>query len=97
MIQSARRTIPYTELKELPEDNALYYEWHTYLQELPRLLAEGLEEKFILIKGMEIIGLFDSWNAANEIAVQRFLMQDILIHQIRSQEPLLRVPWWFGL
>ncbi len=57
---------------------------------MPRWLAEGKEGKFVLIKGTEVIGIFDSSEAADEVAVQRFLMQDVLIHQIREREPIYR-------
>ncbi len=74
MIQTERRTRHYTELTELPPDDVLYHEWHTYLRELPRWLAEGAEGKFVLIKGTEIIGMFDTSDAAYEVGEQRFLM-----------------------
>jgi hypothetical protein len=92
------RTIHYTELPDPSPDSALFHEWNYYRREVGRLLAEGLEGKFVLIKGEEIIGLFESDEAAKMDAVTRFLMQSVLIHQIRSREPILRVrgynlPW----
>jgi len=90
MIPLERPTIHYTELRDLAPDNALYREWHTYLQELPRWLDEGKEGKFVFIKGTEIIGFFDTWEAASEVAVQRFLLQPVMVHQIREREPLYR-------
>jgi hypothetical protein len=54
----------------------------TYYRELPRLLAEGHAGKEVLIKGDQIIGLFDDRDEAFDIAAERFgfgpyLVQDI--------------------
>jgi hypothetical protein len=86
-----RPTIHYTELTDLPPDNPLYTEWKTYRHELPRLLAEGHEGKFILIKGTSIIGLYSSDREANVEGCRRFLMQSFLIQQILTEEPILFV------
>ena len=91
MIPTERPTIPYTELKELPPGHDLCREWNTYLKELPRLLAEGKEGKFVLIKGTEIFGLFDSWGEARSVGLERFLLQPMLVHEIRARVPLIRV------
>ena len=88
--QLDRPTVHYTELREMPPDSALYHEWHTYLAELPRWLAEGMEGKFVLIKATEVIGFFDNWDSAYEIVAQRFAIEGALIHQIREREPLYR-------
>jgi len=85
-------TIPYTELPDAKPDSPLYHEWNYYRREVGRLLAEGHEGRFILIKGQVVIGLWDTRAAAKAVAVQRYLMQPCLIQQIRSREPLVRLP-----
>jgi hypothetical protein len=91
MFPTSSQTIPYTELPDLKPDDQLFHEWNTYRKELPRLLAEGHEGKIILLKGTEIIGLYDSMDAAHIAGLKRFLLQPFMLHQILSREPLLRI------
>jgi hypothetical protein len=84
------KTVHYTELPDVPPDSPLFQESTTYRRELPRLLAEGHEGKFVLIKGSEIIGLFDTSDEAYAILLQRFGYCDCFIQQIRTYEPLFR-------
>ena len=91
MFPTSSKTIPYTELPDVPPDDPLFHEWNTYREELPRLLAEGHEGKFILLKGTEIIGFYDTLDAAHRAGLQRYLLQPFMLHQILSREPLLRI------
>lgn len=84
-------TIPYTELPAPQADGSNALEWNFYRGEVGRLLAEGHEGKFILIKGEEVIGIWDTREEAKAIALQKYLMQPCLIHQIRSREPQVRM------
>ncbi len=59
------------------------------------LLAEGHEGKWVLVKGDAIIGIFDTEDDARAIALQKYLMQPCLIHQVRSREPLVRMSMRF--
>ncbi len=95
MNQRELPTIPYTELPPSKPDAALAEEWEFYRREAGRLLAEGYEGKHILIKGSEILGMWDTDEEAYEFALQRFLIprQDFMIHQIRAREPVYRVRW----
>jgi hypothetical protein len=86
-----RPTIPYTELPAAEPDSPLYQEWEFYRREVGRLLAEGQEGRFILIKGEDIIGIWDTAEDAEAVAHHRYLMQPCLIQQVRSREPLLRL------
>jgi hypothetical protein len=90
MLHTPSRSCHYTELKDAPPTSKLFHEWHTYITELPRLLAEGLEGKFVLIKGTEIIGIFESREAARDVGLDRFLRQAMLIQQVREYEPIYR-------
>jgi hypothetical protein len=90
--------VHYTELPEAQPGEALGREWNTYRLEVGRLLAEGQAGRFVLIKGEEILGLYDSWEAAREVGLRRFLLQPFLVHPIRAEEPYLRIrgvnlPW----
>ena len=86
-----RPTIHYTELPPAELDSPLFQEWTLYRREVGRLLAEGQEGRFVLIKGEEIIGIWDTEEEAQAVAHQKYLMQPCLIHQILTREPLLRV------
>jgi hypothetical protein len=49
MNESAVPTIHYSALSHLPPEHVLALEWATYKRELPRLLDEGLEGRFVLV------------------------------------------------
>ncbi len=89
---SPRNTIHYSELPPSVPNTPLAEEWDFYRREVGRLLAEGLEGKYVLIKGEAIIGLWDTAGEARAVALQKFLRQPVLIHQIQTREPLLRTP-----
>jgi hypothetical protein len=84
--------IHYTQLPPEPPHKPLATESNFYRQEVGRLLAEGHEGKFVLIKSAAIIGMWDTQEEAYAVAVRKFLGQDVLIQQIRTWEPLLRTP-----
>ena len=84
-------TIHYTELPEASPDSALYQAWNTYRREVGRLLAEGQEGKYVLIKDDAVVGLFDTWDAAREAGLQHYLLSPFLVHQVQTREPVLRL------
>jgi hypothetical protein len=86
-----RPTIPCTELPAAEPNSQLYQEWEFYRREVGRLLAEGQEGRFILIKGEDIIGIWDTAEDAEAVAHHRYFMQPCLIKQVLSREPLLRL------
>jgi len=90
-----RPTIHYTELPEDTSNSPIASEWNFYRREVGRLLAEGQEGKWLLIKGERIIGIWDSEAEAHQVAVQKYLMQPVLIHQVLTREPVLRGPTLF--
>jgi hypothetical protein len=96
MPQPERPTIHYT---ELPEDTQgpIADEWNFYRREVGRLLAEGHEGKWVLIKGEKIIAIWDTEEQAHEAALQRYLMQPVLIHQVLTREPVFRGPSFLRL
>jgi hypothetical protein len=90
-------TIPWSELPPADPNSLLAAEWETYRHEIGRLLAEGQEGKCVLIKGDEIIGIYDSWDAAREAGLEKYLLQPHMVHPILSREPVIRGPLFFHL
>jgi hypothetical protein len=84
-------TVHYTELPEPQKDSPLFQEWNFYRREVGRLLAEGQEGRWLLIKGEDVLGIWDTREEAEAIALQKFLMQPCLIHQVRCREPIVRL------
>lgn len=85
-------TIHWTELKEDNSGGRISREWNFYLKQIGRLLAEGHEGRWVLVKGEEIIGIWDTEKEAREVRFDKFVKEDALIHQILRREPLLRGP-----
>jgi hypothetical protein len=83
------RRLHYSQLPPPGPDSQLPVEWNTYRREVGRLLAEGHEGRFVLIKGEEILGLWDTRVEASAEGDRRFLMQGFLVQQVRTWEPLL--------
>lgn len=83
--------IHYTELPPAQPHSPLTKEWDFYRREVARLLADGHEGRFVLIKGEELIGIWDTEKEAEAVAHQRYWRQPCLIHQVRSCEPLLHL------
>jgi hypothetical protein len=94
MEKPAGRFIHYTQLADRPPNHPLEREWNFIRRELPRLLAEGHEGKFALVKHEEIIGLYVTNRDALDAGRARFLLEPFLVHQIRTWEPLLLLPWY---
>jgi hypothetical protein len=49
------------------------------------------KDKFILIKGLELVGSFDTDEQAYKAGIERFGNQPFLIKQVFEQEPTLTV------
>ena len=86
-----RPTIPCTDLPDGRPNSPIASEWNLYRREVGRLLVEGHENRWVLIKGEEIIGHWDSEEEARAVALTKYLMQPCLIQQVRSREPLVRM------
>jgi hypothetical protein len=84
-------TIPHPELPPPSADSPIASEWNVYRREVARLLAEGQENRWVLIKGEEIIGIWDGEEEARAMAFQKYQMKPCLIQQVRSQEPIVRM------
>jgi hypothetical protein len=83
-------TIHHTDLAEALPGSPIATEWNFYRREVARLLAEGNEGKWVLIKNEEVIGLWATQEEADRVRLQRFLMQPVLMKQVLTREPVLR-------
>jgi hypothetical protein len=85
------RTIHHTQLPAARPGEVLSVEWNTYRREAARLLAEGQAGKFVLIKGSQLVSLYGTWDAAREAGLRLYLMEAFLVHEVRAEEPVLRI------
>ncbi len=70
-------------------------EWNFFRREWPRLLAEGHEGRWVLIKGEEIIGFFDTSDEAITAGYERFGVVPLLAQQIlRYYRPIRAGNYW---
>jgi hypothetical protein len=83
-------TIPYTELPAPGPDDPLAQEWNTYRREAAHLLAAGHEGRHVLIKGEQIIGIWDKHEEALAAGYRQFLGESFLVHHIQQRERLVR-------
>jgi hypothetical protein len=81
--------IPYTDLPPASPDSPLADEWDTYRQEVGRLLSEGKQGQFVLIKRRQVVGLYATEREALAHGYQMFPCQAFLVHQVREREPRL--------
>ncbi|MBI1917387.1 MAG: hypothetical protein HYS12_22025 [Planctomycetes bacterium] len=92
LVHPGMATIHHSQLPDLSPDNPLFREWRAYRRELPRLLQEGLERKFGLFKGDDLLGLFESEEEATDAGSKRALQQPFMVHPIVEHEPVVRFP-----
>ena len=87
-----RETLHHTQLPADPSDDPAARDWNCYLREAGRLITDGHEGRWVLIKGETIVGVWDTDEEARTAAAEQFLMEPVLIHQIREWEPALQPP-----
>ena len=67
-------------------------EIRTYIRELPRLLAEGQEGRHVLIKGDEVVSIWDTADDCYQAGCERFgIGVPFLSQEIDSK--YLDMPW----
>jgi len=77
----------------LPKNlEVLRTEIRTYLRELPRLLAEGHEGKHALIKGDQVLSLWDTFDDAYQAGCQGFGFDEAFLAQ-EIDPDMLNQPW----
>jgi hypothetical protein len=84
------QTVHYLEQPEPKPGDRYFAEWTTYRREAGRLLAEGKEGKYLLIKGEGIVGIWDTRDDAMAEGYHQFGHQPVLVQQLREREPVLR-------
>lgn len=87
-----KSVIHWTELPEETEPGGNAVEWNFYRREVGRLLVEGHDNRWVLVKGEHVVGIWDTQAEALADARTRFLSQPVLVKQILEWEPLVRVP-----
>ncbi len=83
--------IHYMDLPAAEAGAPLAQEWDIYRREVGRLLAEGHQGRHVVIKGTQIIGIFDTWQEAREAGLKLFRLEPFFVHPIRDREPFLRI------
>jgi hypothetical protein len=61
-------------------------EMATYERELPRLLAEGYESKYALIRGDEILSIWDTVNDGIQAGCERFGLEPYFLQKIDARD-----------
>ncbi len=59
----------------------------TYLRELPRLLAEGKAWQFVLVKGDEVLSVWETQENALQAGRERFGLDPIFVKTIDPRDP----------
>jgi hypothetical protein len=84
------QTIHYLDQPEPRPGDLLFAEWTTYRREAGRLLKEGKEGLYLLIKGDEVVGMWPTHEDAMAEGYDRFGYQPFLVHRLREREQVLR-------
>jgi hypothetical protein len=84
-------TVPAKPLTLSPSAEILRTELMTYLRELPRLLEEGHEGRFVLIKGDQVVSIWDTSDDVYQAGRERFGLQPFLGQPIEARD--LERPW----
>ena len=64
----------------------LNHEIETYRRELPQLLAQGQAGRYVLFKGDQLIGIWDSQAEALEAGRQRYGLEPIAVKKIDPRD-----------
>jgi hypothetical protein len=65
----------------------------TYQRELPRLLSEGEEGRWVLVKGTGVISTWETFNDAIQVGYDRFGQAPFLVQQVLPEQPVAQHPW----
>jgi hypothetical protein len=76
----------------LPE-HSLEKEWATFCREFPRLREAGHLGRWALIKGEELVGVYDTDDDALDAGYERFGLGLFLIQPITTEERPVRTVW----
>src|SRR3954454_1222445 len=82
-----------TTTTKLPADlEVLRTEIRTYLRELTRLLSDGQEGRHALIKGEEVLSIWDSFEDAYQAGRERFPLGEAFLAQVIDPK-FFSFPW----
>jgi hypothetical protein len=90
-------TIHYSQMAPASGEGPIDREYETFRREVGRLLAEGHEGKWVLIKGDQIIGLYGSKDEALGAGYARFHQTGFFVDHILTNMPVVRLPWKYFL
>ena len=65
----------------------------TFERELPRLLAEGHERRWAVVKGSDVISVWDTVNDALQAAHERLGLEPFLLREVLTHQRIPRVGW----
>ena len=86
-----RPTIHYSQMREMDARSPLAQEWNSYRRQAGRLLADGHEGKWGMIEGEEIIGIWETWESAEEYRLLHYPHRRVLVKQVLTREVVFRV------
>lgn len=79
------------QLHDAPPGSPVATEWNFYRRIIGRLLEDGHEGKWLLIREEELVGIWPTLAEANTVRLERYPQQPVLMKQILTQEPILRI------
>ncbi len=82
------------DLPDLPDTDPLAREWRAYKREVGRLLAEGHAGRHALVKGDEVVSVWDTRRDALQAGHDRFGLAAFMVHQIEPVERPLRAGYY---
>lgn len=82
-----RQLIPEVSGASEAEADRLRREFATYLRELPRLLAEGHEGRFAVIREDQVLSIWDTSRDALQVARERFGLEPVTVKKIDPRDP----------
>jgi hypothetical protein len=74
------------DIPDLPEGELLAAEWAAYKREVARLLAEGHQGRFALVRGDHVHSVWDTERDALQAGRTLFGQEPFMVHQIRPVE-----------
>lgn len=85
---SKRREFSWKDFKAEGRDgSAPVPEFETYAAHLEELLEDS--GKFVLVKGSEVVGVYESEEAADAVAARRFGGEPVMIKRIAAADPVV--------
>ncbi len=88
----SRTAIHHSELPAAVGAGPIDREYELFRREIGRWLAEGHEGKFALVKGEEVVGLYEDERQAFREGYRLFHQTGFMVKQILTHYPLLKLP-----